>query len=59
MLLQWTQDNNGKPEADWPLNGQCRSDLGALQERLSGYAIGLATLAGVPDIQALVLKASS
>ncbi|MEU7923205.1 hypothetical protein [Micromonospora zamorensis] len=49
QLLHWAQENKSLPESAWPDAAECRSELTAMQERLSRYAIGFGELAGLPE----------
>ncbi|NRQ32363.1 hypothetical protein HII36_11005 [Nonomuraea sp. NN258] len=52
-LRAFEQARPDAPESEWPENAACRAELREVQQRLHGYAMGFAKLAGVSDPEAM------
>lgn len=53
-LASFEADHPDLPESEWPDNDACRIHLRGLQQRLRGYALGYARLAGVQDAARMI-----
>ena len=51
LLAEWERDHPNEPERSWEGNQGCRAELAVLQQRLSGYSAGFATLAGLDSVE--------
>lgn len=51
LLEEWEQQHSGEPERSWEHNGECRTELAELQQRLDKYSRGFAQLAGLQVIE--------
>lgn len=57
-LRQFEQEHPDEPESTWPEAVTFRQELRDTQERLRGYALGFARLAGVRDPDAMMTRAA-
>jgi hypothetical protein len=53
-LKSWEREHPGQPEAAWPDDAACRSDLASMQQRLARYAIGFGELGGVVNVREIM-----
>ncbi|HEY0532648.1 MAG TPA: hypothetical protein VGD29_13740 [Actinoplanes sp.] len=54
LLSEWEKANPGKPESQWPLNGQCREELEQMRQGMLEYIRGLGQLAGAHHVDAML-----